>query len=525
MGTSGQIKNAMRTWSVNRPENRIVNPASPVAPSADQVRRPPTWIDWMIWRWLLLAGLYVLGIYHWIIFYQGGNFSLLDIDWPKDRDYCVLLKEALVRGQVPYHMSVIHQSTDRFLGLPETILSPQILLLPYVEIGTFFLCQTLLLYTFGFLGCLLIRRRYQLGLMPFALLFLLFNFSGYITSHLAVGHSMWNGYFLLPFFCLWVLELLDGPAARPALLLALVLFGMMLQGCFHHVVWCWLFLVLLVVFNPRYWRSVLVVLGGSAALSIHRIGPAVVTFWDGHRGFYAGYPTLSLLLDSLIHLMDHDPEAATAPRIRSEITGRTLGWHEYDMYVGILGLAALVYFGIVRRLRCGPGRDEHRYRELDAPLLVMVFLSLNYFYAPIASLPLPLISAEAVSSRFFIIPLVFLMVLAAVHMQHFLEQTRPTAALYVLLIGGLLQTACVLAEHSWMWRTLPVPDGTSAEPPTVPVRVYRDDPLYVAVVQATAALSGAALAGWVFLFVRLRRCERLLIIDPCPVDQTTQTGG
>jgi hypothetical protein len=463
----------------------------------------PPWRRLVLWT-LFAAGLYAVGVCHWVLFYRGGDFSLLLDDWKKDYDYYAVLKTALEQHEIPYHMAPAYHGTDRYLGNPETNLAPHVLLMPVVGIVPFFLWHTLVMYTLGFLGCLLIARRYCLGPIPFALLFLLFGFNGYITAHLSVGHSMWNGYFLLPFFCLWTLELLDGgPVLRPALLLALVLFAMMLQGSFHHVVWCWMLLGLLLVFNPRLWRGIAVALAFSVALSAFRLGPAAVAF-GGHseRGFWAGYANATYLLESLVRLLDHNPQDAGAPWIRGPMVNHPLGWNEYDMYVGLLGLAALVYFGIVRRLRCGPKREEYRYRELDAPLLTLAFLSLNYFYAIVAQLPVPLLNSESVSSRFFIVPLVFLIVLSAIHLQRFLEKTPPGAALYVLLIGGLLQTAFTLAEHSWAWRIVPAPADGPAVEGNEPALIHRADPAYVAVIQVSAVLSLLALAAWVVLMVR-----------------------
>lgn len=478
-----------------RPET----PPAPVRPGG------AVWL-FRVYSALFVAALYALGLVHWVRFYNGGNFSLYWDDWKKDYDYSFLTKEALTRGEIPYHMSVSYHGTDCFLGMPETNWFPDVLLLPFVDVVPFFLWHTLLLYTLCSLGCLWLGRRYRLGLIPFTFLFLLFNFNGYITSHLSVGHTMWNGYFLLPFFCLGTLRLLDGTAtARTALGLVLVLFGMMLLGAFHHVIWCWLFLLLVVAFNPVLWREVLAVLVGSAALSAVRIGPAAVVFW-GHskREYWAGYPTPMHLLDGLIRMPEHNRENAAAPWIRSELVDHHLGWNEYDMYIGVLSLAALLYFGVYRRLQSGAGPGEYRYRGVDGPLLAMTFLSLNYFYWVIASLPIPLFNAEGVTSRFFIISLLFLIVLAAVHMQRFLQLVRPSAVLYLLLVGGLLQTAFVLAEHSYVWRVLPAPAEGPPVPGADPSIVVRDDPVYVAAVGVSLAASLVVLAAWSLFMLRPR---------------------
>ena len=71
-------------------------------------------------------------------------------------------------------MDFTHYS-DRFLGLPETPLSPQFLLIGIMEDPLFNLCNVLLLNTFLFLGLLLIRREHKLFPIPFIFLCLLYE--------------------------------------------------------------------------------------------------------------------------------------------------------------------------------------------------------------------------------------------------------------------------------------------------------------------------------------------------------------
>jgi hypothetical protein len=464
---------------------------------------------------LALLLLYLLGLAHWTVFFNRGNVAFShNEDWSKEYDYYVVLQEALRTRQVPYHINYEYQKTDKFLGLPETNLSPQILLLPYMDVGRFLWLDALLLYSLGFVGCLLIRRRYRLDLAPFTLLFLLFNFNGFITSHLAVGHSMWMGYFLLSFAALYVLEMVEEESSfTPALKLAAVLFAMMLQGSFHIVIWVWMLVILLVAFHPRYWRQAALVLGFGGWLSFCRLLPAAVTFaGHGDRGFWAGYPTLTEVLDGLIGLHGRDYPKADEGWTYSRIPDHWLRWWEYDMYVGLLGLAVLVVFGIYLRFRDNPALERCRYRELDAPLLVLAFLSLNYFYAAVANLPVPLFNAEGVTSRFLIIPLLMLLVISAVRMQRVLETVPMSAALAVLLIGGLLQTAFSLAEHSYLWK-IKAADGEAA----TDIQFISESPdrVYVASIWVSLVVSLLGVAAWLLVYGRLRRAGRLL--PPSPV--------
>ncbi len=455
---------------------------------------------------LALLVLYMLGVTHWTLFFNWGEIAFSDNqDWSKEFDYYVVLQEALRTHRIPYHMTQEYQRTDKFLGLPETNLSPQILLLPHQEIGYFLWLNTLLLYSLGYVGCLLILRRYRLGIAPFTMLFLLFNFNGFITSHLAVGHSMWNGYFLLSFVALYILEMVEEASSfAPALKLALVLFVMMLQGSFHLVIWVWMLLMLLVAFNPRYWKQGALALFFSGWLSFFRLLPAAVTFAGrSDRGFWAGYPTLTDVLDGLIGLHDRNYPSATDGWTDNPILeNHHLRWWEFDMYIGLIGLAALAVFGIYCRFRAGSSLERCRFRELDAPLLVMAFLSLNYFYMIVANLPIPLLNAEGVTSRFLIIPLLMLLVISAIRMQRVLEGVTMSAGLVVLLVGGLLQTAFSLAEHSWIWKIKP---ATEAAEPTIRLISESPDRLYVASIWMSAAVSLVGLLAWLLVFEVLRR--------------------
>jgi hypothetical protein len=459
--------------------------------------------------------LYTLGIFHWTYFYRSGEFDLFYLDWFKEYSYYSLIRQSLETGQIPYHYDQrwpdgqreFHQSTDKFLGLPESNLAPDILLLPWVDTSKFFVVHTIVLYTVGFIGCLALRRRYRIGWIPFTALWLLFNFNGYITSHLSVGHSMWNGYFLLSFLVYYLLECIDRPTElTPALALAAVLFGMMLVGDFHQVIWCWLFLAAFLAFNFGHWKQVVVAIGFSVWLSIFRLLPAFVALAGmKKRAYLGGYPDLTELFHSLVTLRDSD-----YPKMQ------ILGWWEYDAYIGWFGLAFVVYFGIYRRWRDSDALAT-RYTGLDAPLLVLTFLSVNYFYACVGHFPI--FNAERVSSRFIIVPLVFVIALAAIHMQRFIQTTRMNAALYVLFIGGLIHTVFALGEHNWIWR-VPAAESGMVLPAPATLIAHSDDARYVAAVQISAVMSLLGAIAWIAALIWSRlpsdRFTRPTVADATP---------
>src|SRR6185503_10995731 len=135
----------------------------------------------------------------------------------------------------------IHE-TRKLLALPELNWSPQVALLPALDVPLFLALNTALLYAAGLAGCVVLARRYRLSAGPFLLLVLVALFNGHVTAHLGVGHSMWAGALLLPFFAVAVLSLLEDPAARATpVWTGLLLFAVLLQGSFHVFVWCVLF--------------------------------------------------------------------------------------------------------------------------------------------------------------------------------------------------------------------------------------------------------------------------------------------
>src|SRR6516225_980171 len=322
---------------------------------------------------LLLAGLYAAGFIHWTWFFNGGKSSLHSYDWPKEVMLLEVLKDSFREARIPFHINVsehyqrefAHLKSGRFLGLPETNVSPQIFLLLFLKVNRFILFHNLFLYSLGFCGSLLLRRRYGISLIPFAAFFVLFNFNGYITAHLGAGHSMWSGYFLLPFFGLYILQSVEEPSSYlPPIKLAVVLFAILLQGSFRMV-------------------------------------PAAIAFW-GFRDYFfiGGYPPLSLLEAFVV---------VRGPTFQwPEGMFNVARWWEYDLFISLLGLGMIAYFGIYKRFDRHPVFTISRFAALDMPLLVLTVLAIGDCYALFYNLPLPLLNSERVSSRFIVVPVTLL---------------------------------------------------------------------------------------------------------------------
>jgi hypothetical protein len=471
-----------------------------------------------------IAALWAAGVVHWAFFFGLGRgpaaFSVAD--WPKEYRYYSALREAIRDGRVPYYVTRPIHETRKLLALPELTWSPQVLLLRVLDVPAFVTVNTVLLYTAGFAGCLLLRRRYDLSALPFALLVMLSSFNGHLVAHLAVGHSMWAGTLLLPLFAYAALELVDDPArARTPLLIALVLFALSMQGAFHALVWCVLFLLLVAAWHAKRRGAVLRALAWTLALCACRlVPPAVVLLGRRQQPFLSGYQAPTDLIEALARL-----RTVTEP-LRGGRFG-ALGWWEYDAYVGVAGLVWLVWFGIVRRVqeaRRAPtasdaaspaasafGAAARARWALDGPITVMVLLSLDDLYYPINAAGLPLFSSQRVSSRLLLVPLILLTVVAAARTQADLQVRR--RGLRLALGVAALLTVASLAAHSWTWRVAAVeaawPPAPHPRDLSIDVREEREeqtarDRAYVAAVRLSAAVSAGSLAAVAWRLRRLR---------------------
>jgi hypothetical protein len=452
---------------------------------------------------VFLILVFAAGALHWVFFLSYGNMTFKPHDWAKEYTYYSILKEAMESGRVPFHTSVVFQETRRFLALPEINLSPQVLLLPLMDVGTFVLVNMLIMYAVGFAGCLMIRSRYGLSPVAFAMLFMLFNFNGHLTAHIGVGHSMWTAYFLLPFFFLYTLEITGGKDRTwSAIKLGFVLFLMMLQGGFHIFAWAMAFLALLLIFNWKMWKPVIYAAASGLLLSAFRLIPAAFALAGKKERFIWSYPTVHDLLDALVTIRQHTPE-------RLKPWGTT-GWWEYDVYIGVLGLALIAYFGIYLRFRKGAELDDCRFKALDLPILALAALSTSYFYAFLSRIPLPLIRSQRVATRFILIPVVFLVFMAAIRMQKVLGAGRRSVKFYAVSIIGLAVMALSFVDHSFIWSVARLQ------------RIYRDkvvdlsvpevievaDGSYKSMLMLGVIISLTSLAVLAYLALRRRKPSR-----------------
>jgi hypothetical protein len=262
------------------------------------------------------------------------------------------------------------------------------------------------------------------------------------------------------------------------------------------------FLALLLIFNWKLWKPVIYAAASGLLLSAFRLIPAAFTLAGKKEKFIWSYPTVHDLLDAIVTIRQHTPE-------RLKPWGTT-GWWEYDMYLGVLGLAVIAYFGVYLRFRKGPELEDCRFKAFDFPILTLASLSISYFHAFLTRIPLPLIRSQRVAARFIIIPVVFLVFIAAIRMQRVLGTARRPVRFYVAAIIGLAVMALSFVDHSFIWSVARLQ------------RIYRDkvvdfsipdiirveDSSYTSMLVLGGIISLASLVVLVYLALRRRKSSQ-----------------
>ncbi len=459
---------------------------------ADQ-ERTTRWVN-RLW----FVGLYLFGAVVWGFFLNWGRIAFDFHDWNQEGPRYYFLRQALLEGELPLTIGSELASTENFLAIPDTIISPQIVLLRFVKPGTFVLINSLFLYTLGFIGLLLLRRKFKWSAISFSFVFVLFSLNGHPIAQVAVGHSMWISYFLLPYFVLLVYELIEGDVGwKWVTYMALLVLVINLNGGFHIVNWILLFLLLLGLTSRRYLAPALMAILFSVSVSLPRILSAALEFGGEGRSFISGFFSITDMISAFVTLKP--PEQA--------LTGMNsaLGWWEVDTYTGALGFVFLVIFGVYWTLKNNE-KESADHRHLMGAMLAMAVLSLGKVFQPITMLPIPLAATERVSSRFIIVPVVILIVLAGIALERFLRSRKwgLGTRMATLLILGL--TAHDLMQHARLWRV----ENMDLLFPSTPVDIRavvipQSDPLYVG---ALLIGMGVSVLTLVFLMVMCRREQR-----------------
>jgi hypothetical protein len=213
--------------------------------------------------------------------------------------------------------------------------------------------------------------------------------------------------------------------------------------------------------------------------------------------FISGYFSLSDLLAAFITLKP--PSEAQSGMYTS------LGWWEVDIYTGLLGFGFLVFFGLYLTWKTTAPEGDH-HRKLFAPILGMTVLSIGKIYQPINTLPIPLIDAERVSSRFLIIPVFITLILAAVNLERRLQFKRLSTGWQLLSLTAVGVMAHDLLQHARLWRVENMATLFTRTPVDIRAEVLlRHDPAYINALLLGFGISLLTLIVLIFQSVRERR--------------------
>lgn len=482
--------------------------------------QPPVRIKFNYWVWIWLLGLYVGGAIVWLNFFNFGNYPYNFHDWAViAMPRLFFLKAALAQGVIPLHISnagSLAGVTDRYLAVPNTIFSPQILLLNFMDVGHYVVVSYLLWYTIGFLGMLALRRRFGLSVFTFSVLFSLFEFNGHIVAHMSVGHLSWETYYLYPWFALLVFNLLDGDHSwRWVAGMSCLMFFAFLQGAFHQVLWMSIFVGLAAL--PSWRRVIAVAKVGFFAglLSLFRLLPAILLvhkFEDSYQ-FMSGYPNLAVFWQSLTSVQN------ASVYINTPAVYMQTGFWEFDLYIGYIGLAFMLFFGgwmWIRRFR-----HDRRYLPLLLPIIVLAILSTNGVFKTLHDTGFVLFAGERVSSRWLILPFLFMLFVAVIELQRWIERTPLLALGRIALIELVIANGIELGLNLQAWTVAKSSTYFPAlvlDPSTWQV-ANRPDPAYLRALDfgMLGALVGAVgLLVLVWLENRRRATLAVLAIEPPP---------
>ena len=408
--------------------------------------------NWPVLRLIWLTALYLLGIFLWGKFFSWNTATLNYHDWSVTMPRLDMLRDAFRAGVFPFHVSdtaALLYVSDRFLVLPDVITTPQILLLLFVDLNTFVLIDVLLHYTIGMIGLLWLRSMKELSLFSFTVLFLLFNFNGYILAHYSVGHFTWTGYFLLPIVFGLMFEYTNGKIGwRWVFALAFTLFYIVLAGGEHHFVWLLLFITPFILTSRTNAKWIFIAIVSAGLLSAVRLLPPVLALSVYEKkkvfDFVIGYPSLSHLLQAMV-LPDVPVESLIFP---FGLNSFEENFWEFNFYVGILGTIFILYFGIWRWFR------EHfkEYFAFIFPTFFVLFLSIGSNYWLIRNTGIPLFGSERAASRMVSVPITFLILLAVIFFQEWLNKHYDRTLVPVTSFLYLVFLFSDLWENLKLWR-------------------------------------------------------------------------
>ena len=220
-----------------------------------------------------------------------------------------------------------------------------------------------------------------------------------------------------------------------------LLFYMVLAGSEHHFFWLliWLGSFGLMNINRFKWIFYAGLFGG--LVSAVRLLPPVLGiegFSNEFTMFFGGFPNLLDIVNQMMIL--------TPVRLGTLNSLSMAGVWEYDIYFGLIGTLFILYFGLFEWLK------STLYRDFFLPSFLILFFSLGKVYSPLFNSHFPFLGAERVPTRMVIVPIVVLILMAAIFFQKWLDQRNFSGREFLLFLLPLSFLLHDLYQHYQLWN-------------------------------------------------------------------------
>ena len=360
--------------------------------------------------------LFFLGFIFWHAFLNISNPILVANDWINFNLHLDTMRLGFKEETIPWFPSTAYGNNKYFLANPELVTTPDILLIKYLSNSLVIYIHIMILYVIGFYSLLLISKKYDLSVFSFMIFYLLFNYNGYILTHISAGHFTWTGYYLIPLFIYNFNEFLESRLEKYLIYSSIIMGVLYLNGSFHISIFLCLFLLFCVIWHPGDLFPTIKIIVFGVFIGISKILPALIFFkHDGRLDmnskfrFITGYPDVGTLLDALLVQRNFSYSL--------KVVSGELHWHEYSIYIGLFPFISLS-FGVYYVYK-------NHLVSLNTSILLggffMLLMAFENTYSVIANAPLPFVGIERISTRFIVIPYLIFLISGIIGLDKFLK--------------------------------------------------------------------------------------------------------
>jgi len=380
--------------------------------------------------WWMAATVAAVGGIVW--FFRAGDLDWHGSgDWKKEWTYYTAWQEALARGRLPWYLTEVFQTTNRFFANPETTIGPQVILLRWMAIGHYYAAVAAACVAIGVTALHRLARELDFSPLVSLLVLALFLMNGHLIAHLGNGHLQWIACFAFPSVFLYLLRAARGDtSSQTRAPLALSLMLMLVVGGWHPFVWCVIFIAAWTIADRSRWTFGAGVGLLTAGLAAFRVVPAMTVYASSRNVFLSSYPSIEVLVAALVGYA------------RAGIND--LFWFEYDAFVGWVGFA-IVCAGLTGPINRSWRSDASSFW---VPSVTLVLLSIFDTYKW-TLFKLPGFASERVATRLVIVGVLGFALIGSTQLDRWVrrESDRGWRIAAVSLVTALLLLQLVLRTN------------------------------------------------------------------------------